>query len=102
MSYDARPWLASYPPDVPTEFTPPDVPLAPLLDDAAEAFPGNVAITAAGTAFTYRRLRELVDRFAGGLASLGVAQGDRVALGLPTCPQHALGFLATPRLGATA
>src|SRR3954453_3729083 len=101
MSYDARPWLASYPPDVPTEFTPPDVPLTRLLDDAAEAFPGNVAIAASGTTFTYRRLRELVDRFAGGLASLGVAQGDRVALVLPNCPQHVIAFFAVLRLGAT-
>src|SRR3954466_2546843 len=101
MSYDARPWLASYPPDVPTEFTPPDVPLTRLLDDASEAFPGNVAITAAGTPFTYRRLRELVDRFAGGLASLGVAPGDRVALVLPNCPQHVIAFFAVLRLGAT-
>jgi len=101
MSYDARPWLASYPPDVPTEFTPPDVPLTRLLDDASEAFPGNVAITAAGTTFTYRRLRELVDRFAGGLASLGVAPGDRVALVLPNCPQHVIAFFAVLRLGAT-
>src|SRR3954447_21398385 len=101
MSYDARPWLASYPPDVPTEFTPPDVPLTRLLDDASEAFPGNVAITAAGTTFTYRRLRELVDRFAGGLASLGVTAGDRVALVLPNCPQHVIAFFAVLRLGAT-
>src|SRR4051794_2880357 len=101
MSYDARPWLASYPPDVPTEFTPPDVPLTRLLDDAAEAFPGNVAIAASGTTFTYRRLRELVDRFAGGLASLGVASGDRVALVLPNCPQHVIAFFAVLRLGAT-
>src|SRR3954449_5237015 len=101
MPYDARPRLASYPPDVPTEFTAPDVPLTRLLDDAAEAFPGDVAISAAGTTFTYRRLRELVDRFAGGLASLGVAPGDRVALILPNCPQHVIAFFAVLRLGAT-
>src|SRR3954451_8138818 len=101
MSYGARPWLASYPPDVPTEFEPPDVPLTRLLDDAAHAFPGNVAIAAAGTTLTYRRLRELVDRFAGGLASLGVVPGDRVALVLPNCPQHVIAFFAVLRLGAT-
>src|SRR5437660_1794551 len=69
MPYDARPWLASYPEDVPVELDAPLVPLTRLLDDAAAAFPGGVAITAGGTTFTYRRLRELVDRFAGGLAS---------------------------------
>src|SRR3954451_7226931 len=101
MPYDAKPWLASYPPDVPTELELPDVPLTRLLDDAAASFPGGVAIAAAGTTFTYRRLRELVDRFAGGLASLGVAPGDRVALLLPNCPQHVIAFFAVLRLGAT-
>src|SRR3954467_15712503 len=101
MSYDARPWLASYPPDVPTEFEPPDVPLTRLLHEAAHACRGTGAIAAAGTTLTYRRLRELVDRFAGGLASLGVVPGDRVALVLPNCPQHVIAFFAVLRLGAT-
>src|SRR3954465_9010226 len=57
MPYDAKPWLASYPSDVPTEFEPPDVPLTALLDDAAEAFPGNAAIASAGTVLTYPRPR---------------------------------------------
>ncbi|HET6816969.1 MAG TPA: AMP-binding protein [Mycobacteriales bacterium] len=101
MSYDARPWLASYPDDVPTDFDFPQVPLTRLLDDAAASFPAGVAITASGAIFTYRRLRELVDRFAGGLASLGVSPGDRVALVLPNCPQHVIAFFAVLRLGAT-
>ena len=101
MSYDARPWLASYPADVPTEFDFPQVPLTRLLDDAASAFPAGIAIAASGNTFTYRRLRELVDRFAGGLSSLGVTAGDRVALVLPNCPQHVIAFFAVLRLGAT-
>src|SRR3954447_616434 len=101
MSYDARPWLASYPPDIPTSFEFPQVPLTRLLDDAAAAFPAGVALAAGATTFTYRRLRELVDRFAGGLAGLGVTAGDRVALVLPNCPQHVVAFFATLRLGAT-
>src|SRR4051794_567852 len=101
MPYDARPWLASYPPDVPTEFEPPDVLLTRLLDDAAEAFPTGIAIAAGATTFTYRRLREVVDRFAGGLQSLGVGPGDRVALVLPNTPQHVIAFFAVLRLGAT-
>src|SRR4029079_9165244 len=59
------------------------------------------AITAAGASFSYRRLRELVDRFAGGLAALGAASGDRRALVLPICPQHVIAFFAVLRLGAT-
>jgi long-chain acyl-CoA synthetase len=101
MSYDARPWLASYPADVPTEFDVPQVPLSRLLDDAAAAFPSSIALAASGATFTYRRLRELVDRFAGGLSSLDVVAGDRVALVLPNCPQHVIAFFAVLRLGAT-
>jgi long-chain acyl-CoA synthetase len=101
MSYDARPWLASYPADVPTEFDVPQVALPRLLDDAAAAFPASIALAASGATFTYRRLRELVDRFAGGLSSLDVVAGDRVALVLPNCPQHVIAFFAVLRLGAT-
>jgi long-chain acyl-CoA synthetase len=101
MSYDARPWLASYPADVPAEFDFPQVPLTQLLDDAAASFPAGIAVAASGATFTYRRLRELVDRFAGGLSSLGVESGDRVALVLPNCLQHVVAFFAVLRLGAT-
>src|SRR4051794_40517919 len=99
MSDDARPWLASYPPDVPIDFDFPQVALTQLLDDAAASFPAGVAVTSGGTTFTYRLLRERVDRLAGGLSSLGVVAGDRVALVLPNCPQHVLAFFAVLRLG---
>src|SRR5690348_18514431 len=101
MSYDARPWLASYPADVPTEFDFPQVPLTQLLDDAAASFPAGIAVAAIGATFTYRRLRELVDRFAGGLAVLGVECRDRVALVLPDCAQHVTVFFAVLVVGAT-
>jgi long-chain acyl-CoA synthetase len=99
--YDARPWLASYPADVPADFAFPVVPLTRLLDDAAAAFPATVAISADGARMSYRELREQVDRLAGGLAGLGVAAGDRVALVLPNCPQHVIAFFAVLRIGAT-
>jgi long-chain acyl-CoA synthetase len=93
--------LASYPSEVPADFEFPLVPLTRLLDDAAATFPATVAVQSSGAAITYRRLRELVDRFAGGLASLGVGRGDRVALVLPNTPQHVIAFFVVLRLGAT-
>jgi long-chain acyl-CoA synthetase len=95
-----RPWLASYPPDVPADFDFPSVLLTRLLDDAAESFPGNVAVTADDTALTYAELREQIDRLAGGLAGLGIAPGDRVAVLLPNCVQHVVAFFAVLRIGA--
>ena len=74
-AYDERPWLASYPPEVPADVDVPAVPLTRLLDDAADRFPGTVAVVTAtlpggvtgGQRLTYRQLRDEVDRFAGGL-----------------------------------
>ncbi|HVT63938.1 MAG TPA: long-chain fatty acid--CoA ligase [Mycobacteriales bacterium] len=98
--YSDRPWLAAYPPDVPTECDFPKVPLTRLLDDAARSYPGNIAISSLGNKLTYRALQESVDRFAAGLAELGVAQLSRVAIVLPNCPQHVVAFFAVLRLGA--
>ena len=94
-----RPWLASYPPDVPADFDVPPVPLTQLLDDAADGFPGAVAISSSGVQLTYRQLAEQVASLAAGLTQLGLRRGDRVALVLPNTPQHVVGFFAVLRCG---
>lgn len=99
-SYADRPWLASYPAGVPADFDFPKVPLTRLLDDAASSFPTGTALAFLGTTITYRELKDAVDRFAAGLARLGVDKGDRVALVLPNCPQNVIAFFAALRLGA--
>jgi long-chain acyl-CoA synthetase len=98
--YDARPWLRHYPADVPAAYDFPAVPLTRLLDDAAAGFGNRPAISGDGIELTYAELRDEVDRFAGGLAGLGVGPGDRVAVVLPNCPQFVIAFFAVLRLGA--
>ncbi|ADD28063.1 AMP-binding protein [Meiothermus ruber] len=49
---------------------------------------------------TYRELRDLAARLAGGLLSLGIKPGDRVAVYMPTGLEMALTFLACARIGA--
>src|SRR3954468_10147744 len=49
---------------------------------------------------TYRQLFEDVNRCANGLRTLGVQQGDRVALFMPMCPELIVAFFATIKLGA--
>ena len=100
--YDARPWLASYPDGVPSDFDFPSVPVTRLLDDAAASFPTSTAVSFLGSRLTYRALVDQVDRCATALAGLGVGPGDRVALVLPNCPQFVVTFFATLRLGAVA
>ena len=47
-----------------------------------------------------RQLMDQVNRFAAGLAALGVKKGDRVALMLPNLPQFVISFYGALKLGA--
>jgi propionyl-CoA synthetase len=49
---------------------------------------------------SYGELRDSVARFAGALAGLGVAKGDRVIIYMPMVPEAAVAMLACARLGA--
>jgi long-chain acyl-CoA synthetase len=107
MPQRQRPWLASYPPDVPHSLAPfPEKPVWSLLEESAERFPNAdaVAFPVAPMArrLTYRQLKEEAERFAAALVSLGVGKGDRVGLVLPNCPQYVVAFFAIQRLGAVA
>ncbi len=103
---DDRPWLASYPPDVPKTLEPyPERSLYSILADAAARFPSAPAIAfwlpgaPLGKSLSYAELVKQVDQFSRILASLGVKKGDRVGLVLPNCPQYVIAYYATLRLG---
>ncbi len=70
------------------------------FDRMSEKYPERPAVVYLGTAFTYSRLRELTERFAGGLRELGVGKGDRVMIYTANCVQWLISFLAVQRLGA--
>jgi long-chain acyl-CoA synthetase len=96
----ARPWHRFYARGVPHKVTVPNLPVTGLLDEAAQRHGRRTALVFLGRRTSYRALRRAVDRFAGGLAELGVRRGDRVALVLPNCPQYVIAFYAVLRLGA--
>ncbi|NNC39565.1 MAG: acetate--CoA ligase [Acidimicrobiia bacterium] len=50
--------------------------------------------------FTYRELYEEVNRFANGLAELGVVKGDRVAIYMGMIPELPIAMLTCARIGA--
>jgi propionyl-CoA synthetase len=50
--------------------------------------------------YTYRELRDETASFAGVLADLGVAKGDRVVVYMPMVPEAIIAMLACARLGA--
>jgi acetyl-CoA synthetase len=75
------------------------------VDVWAERTPEAVAVLWEGETgevrrVTYAELREMADRLAGGLRSLGVAQGDAVGIFLPMAPETVAATLACAKLGA--
>jgi long-chain acyl-CoA synthetase len=70
------------------------------FDRMSEAYPDRPAVMYLGETFSYRKLRELSERFAGALRDLGVKKGDRVMIYIPNCIQWIVGFLAIQKIGA--
>ena len=100
-AFETKAWLEHYP-----EWTPHslDYDETTLLD----VYDNNLAINAEksatwffGKSQTYADLDRQVRRAAAGLRAFGVRPGDRVAIILPTCPQHIAAFYAVLKLGAT-
>lgn len=73
--------------------------LAHIIDRHAA---DSAALIFDGDSITYGELRDEVGRMRGGLASIGVAKGDRVALLLGNSRQFVVAYLATIGLGAVA
>ncbi|MCD6097608.1 hypothetical protein J7K18_01825, partial [bacterium] len=57
---ERKPWLKSYPPDVPFHLHYPEIPLYAFLDEVAKDWPDKIALVFAptGTEMTYAELLE--------------------------------------------
>ncbi|MEM3664097.1 MAG: long-chain fatty acid--CoA ligase [Candidatus Jordarchaeales archaeon] len=97
-----KPWFKFYPSNVPTKIKIPEMRIDELLREAAKESPNSVAMDFMGKTLTFKELDSLVDRFAAALLDIGISQGDVVAIMLPNCPQFAIAYYATSRIGATA
>ena len=71
-----------------------------LLDRSVQIWCDKVAIQAGGTTLTYAQLQGLSCQFARHLQSIGVAQGQRLALIVPNSAQFVVLFYAIARIGA--
>ena len=88
--------ISRFTPEQRTGFT-----LPAFLLAAAAARPDKVAVRSlAGEQLTYAELLELTERRAAGLATLGVAQGDRVLLLMDNSIDLVVSWFATNLLGA--
>lgn len=74
--------------------------LAHDVDRAAHRHAGKPAVVCGDRVITFDELDADVSRLAGALAALGVEQGDRVGVVLPSRPEHIVAFYAILKLGA--
>ena len=95
-----KPWLASYPPrlDWSAPITP--KPLHHLLDDSAARYPQHRCIDFLDKHYTYAEVKDLSDRAAKGLMSLGLKPGMKLGLFLPNCPYYVIFYYAALKCGA--
>jgi long-chain acyl-CoA synthetase len=98
--YACKPWLNNYDFWAPAEINPPNQQLYQILQIASSVHIDRPAMAFMGAQFTYRQIKNHVDRFATALSGLGISKGDRVGIMLPNCPQYQVSFFAIVRLGA--
>lgn len=71
-----------------------------LLKAASASHPEKEVIVDGKTRMTYRELEKEANDLASGLSKLGIVEGDRVAVGLPTWYETAVIYLALAKIGA--
>jgi len=70
-----------------------------MLENSAVRYPDNIAIWFGETQYTYRELKETVDRLAASLLKLGLERGDRVGILLPDWPEYTISLYACATIG---
>jgi long-chain acyl-CoA synthetase len=66
---------------------------------AAEQYADRTAVVFLGQRFSFRKLADMVDRFATGLSRRGLKKGDRLLVYLTNSPQLIIAWLAAQRIG---
>jgi acyl-CoA synthetase (AMP-forming)/AMP-acid ligase II len=70
-----------------------------MLKNTAGLYPDNVAIWFGQTQYTYRELKETVDRLAAALLKMGFKRGDRVGILFPDWPEYTIALYACATIG---
>lgn len=94
-----QPWFLHYPEGVPHELPLPPATLLEMLSRSAQRFSRRPALYFFGKTVSYQECHALVERFACGLAALGIRKGDRVALCLPNSPQAVIAYFGILKAG---
>ena len=94
-----RPWLRFYG-KLPHSLSYPEVTLYEAVAATVARVPDALAWDFLDTTSTYRAFLAAIDACANALAALGLAQGERILISMPTSPQGVIAFYAANKLGA--
>jgi len=101
MTYDEKPWLKSYGPDVCKEIDPPQETFVNRFNSVVRQASRAPAIHFLGKTMTYAQLAECANRFAQALIARGLKKGDVVGICMPNTPQYMISVLGTLKAGGT-
>jgi long-chain acyl-CoA synthetase len=69
------------------------------FEAVAEKRKDNTAVVYLGTQYSYRKIRDLVDRFAAALTDMGVESGQRIIIYIPNSIQWVVAWLGIQKIG---
>ena len=100
--YDAKPWLKSYPPDVPGDIAPLAYnSVAELLEDSCRKFSSRPVFSCMGKTISYAELAGQSSVIGAWLQAHGLKKGDRVAIMMPNILQYPAVMMGILRAGCT-
>jgi long-chain acyl-CoA synthetase len=95
-----KPWLASYPKDMPAEIGAlPAESIGDLILNSCRRYAGRPAFTSLGKTMSYAQLETRSAEFAAHLQATGLAKGARVAIMMPNVLQYPIALMAVLRAG---
>jgi len=95
-----RPWLAAYPPGVPSDIDPSAyTSLVELMEESFRRYAAQTAYSFMGRDFSFADTDACSQALAAYLQGLGLVPGDRVALMMPNVPQYPSAVAAVLRAG---
>lgn len=100
MTLEAWP-TPNWPKNVPREISGFEKPVYTVIDEAAEKYPNNVFTIFNNATRTFKQVKEVADKVANYLASIGIKKGDRVAIFLPNLPHYPSIYFGILKTGAT-
>ena len=100
INYQGRLWQNSYEPHVRKQLVYDTTLLPEFLEKSAGEFPDKAALIFEGYEISFRKLNEMVDRFAACLHDMGIRKGDSVAILLPNVIPCVISYYAIMKIGA--